>query len=215
MSGSAAAKAQEKTTLGRAQAKADRRKATVLRAAARLFSRKTYLDTTLDEIAEAARVSKGGLYYYFDTKSDVLFHIMDSVMDDLLDGLQDDLARLGDGRARLRRIIERQIGYYGEHLAEVQTLLNDRHCLDRRQFKAIERKQQRYFEIVRTVVADCLGNGQKTTPVLTPLSFALFGMCNWIPGWFRPGGEITTDQLIDMTYELYLNGLAGFGGSNR
>jgi len=212
-SSAAAVEPQEKPAPGRAQAKADRRKAVVLRAAARLFSRKTYLDTTMDEIAEAARVSKGGLYYYFDTKSEVLFHIMDSVMDDLLEGLDGDLAAQADGHARLRRIIERQIGYYSDHLAEVQTLLNDRHCLDRRQFRAIEAKQERYFAIVRNAVAECLGAAGGAAPpkMLSPLAFALFGMCNWIPGWYRPGGAVSTEQLIDMTYQLFLNGLGSFG----
>jgi len=196
------------TETGVADTRADARKRKVARAAARLFSRKTYLDTTMDEIAEAARVSKGGMYYYFRKKSDVLFFILDRVMDDLLDGLPAELAGLPAGAPRLRHIMTRHLTYYGDNLAEVRTLLNDRQCLDRGQFRVIEAKQQVYFDLVRRTVAECLG--RDPSPDLNPVAFAFFGICNWIPGWFKPSGAITIEELIETTYKLYMHGLDSF-----
>jgi AcrR family transcriptional regulator len=193
--------------------KADQRKSRILRAAAHLISRKSYLETTMDEIAEAAKVSKGGMYYYFPNKSDVLFHILDQAMDDLMNGLEEELARLPDGPSRLRRIIERQVDYYADNLAEAQTLLNDRKCLHRERRAAIEEKEQRYFDLVRAAVAESLSSKTKgrSRQLVNLLTFALFGMCNWIPGWFKPNGAVSIEQLADMTFDLYLNGLNRFG----
>lgn len=193
--------------------KADARMANVARAAAKLFSRNTYLDTTMDEIAEAAKVSKGGLYYYFEKKSDVLFFILDRTIEDLLAGLEEDLAALPDPEARLKHIMRRQLSYYSDHLPEVQTLLNDRRCLDRPQLKAIDAKQERYFQIVRAVVADLIGRPDARE--INPLAFAFFGLCNWIPGWYRPGGGIGIEELIETTYRLYTNGLASFSEGGK
>ena len=40
----------------------------IAKVAARLFCRKGFLETTMDEIAAAAKISKGGMYYYFTSK---------------------------------------------------------------------------------------------------------------------------------------------------
>jgi AcrR family transcriptional regulator len=56
--------------------------------AAKLFSRKSYFDTTIDEIAAGGRFSKGSVYYYFKSKSDILFFILFHYMDKFLKNLE-------------------------------------------------------------------------------------------------------------------------------
>lgn len=192
---------------------ADGKRLRIERAAAALFSGSGYLDVSMDQIAAKARISKGALYYYFEKKSQVLFAILARSMDALMDGLASELKTLSPGRERLSLIVRRQLSYYSEHLAEVRTLLNDRHCLDRAQLRDILARQQAYFDIVRRVVDETLGrtdDSRAGDAASTPLTFALFGMCNWIPGWYRQGGATSIDELIDMTTELYLNGLGHF-----
>ena len=176
----------------------------IARAAAELFRARTYLDTSMDGIAKAARISKGALYHYFKRKSDVLFHILDRAMDDLLAGAED--VQGPDGRAKLEALVTRQIRYYSDHLAEVRTLLNDRHCLPPAQRRTIEAKQQAYFDLLREQVDACLD--RHAAP--TPLTFALFGMCNWIPSWYRPTGALDVEALARLTLRLFFDGLNGF-----
>src|SRR5947209_14820378 len=45
-----------------------RTRAAVLDAAARIFVERGFHDTKLDDVAEAAGVSKGAVYYYFSSK---------------------------------------------------------------------------------------------------------------------------------------------------
>ena len=45
-------------------------------AAAELFSTRGYLATSIDDIAEAARISKGKVYYYFKSKRDLMISIL-------------------------------------------------------------------------------------------------------------------------------------------
>src|SRR3954463_2105524 len=46
-----------------------------VRAAVRLFAEKGFEATSVREIVEAAGVTKGGLYHYFESKGDLLFEI--------------------------------------------------------------------------------------------------------------------------------------------
>src|SRR5580692_12086000 len=51
------------------------RRTDILAAAKRVFSRKGYHATTIADIAKAAKLSYGSIYWYFDSK-DALFHAL-------------------------------------------------------------------------------------------------------------------------------------------
>ena len=66
---------------------ADRRAATteaILTAARRLFGEHGFAATTMDEIADAARVAKGAVYHHFKTKEAVFEAVFDQVSRDLV-----------------------------------------------------------------------------------------------------------------------------------
>ena len=54
------------------------RRMQLLEAAVRCFGAKGYHDTTMDAVAEAAGLSKGSLYRFFDSKDDLLLAIFDN-----------------------------------------------------------------------------------------------------------------------------------------
>jgi AcrR family transcriptional regulator len=49
----------------------------LLEAALAVFSQRGYRNTRLDEVAEAAGVTKGAIYHYFDTKEELLLSVID------------------------------------------------------------------------------------------------------------------------------------------
>jgi AcrR family transcriptional regulator len=66
---------------------ADRRAATqaaILKAARKLFGDGGFQQTTMDDIAAAARVAKGAVYHHFKTKEDVFEAVFDEVSHDLV-----------------------------------------------------------------------------------------------------------------------------------
>src|ERR1700742_4390413 len=59
-----------------------RRDKEVLDVAAQLFFERGYADASVQDVAEALGMLKGSLYYYIDTKEDLLFRLLDGVNDD-------------------------------------------------------------------------------------------------------------------------------------
>jgi AcrR family transcriptional regulator len=53
----------------------------ILRTAARLFQERGYDATSMNDVAAALKLSKGGLYHHFQSKDEILFHIMSHAMD--------------------------------------------------------------------------------------------------------------------------------------
>ena len=77
----------------------------ILRSALRLFARKGYARTRLEEVAEAAGVSTANVYVYFDSKLEILYAIYEPWMRERLGALEQAMARLADPRRKLRLLL--------------------------------------------------------------------------------------------------------------
>ncbi len=63
----------------RRQREREHRYQTILTAAEKLFAREGYSQTSMEQIAEAAEVSVGAVYFYFKNKEDLLVQMMDAI----------------------------------------------------------------------------------------------------------------------------------------
>src|ERR1700679_3200246 len=70
----------------------------ILRTAARLFQQQGYDATSMNDVAAALKLSKGGLYHHFQSKDEILFHIMSHAMD-ITEGRVINVVRRIDGTA--------------------------------------------------------------------------------------------------------------------
>ncbi len=174
--------------------------------AARLFSRKGYLKTSMDEIAAAAKISKGGMYYYFQSKTEVLFFILSKYMDLVLQDLEKDLSQEKISTDKLKFIISRHIKLYSNNSSEAKVLLHEAHCLPKKHFEVIAEKQRTYFQIASEVLLEVF---EYPIPKdrLTALTFTLFGMCNWIYSWYDPKGAVGPEELSQTIWTLFINGV--------
>jgi len=64
--------------------RSNRNREKIFNAAARLFWRKGYKRTSLNDIARAARVNKGTIYYHFENKMAILFEITVSAIYEII-----------------------------------------------------------------------------------------------------------------------------------
>ncbi len=75
----------------------------ILGAAARLFREKGYSGTTLREIARAARIKAGSLYYYFPSKEAILNEVLDQRIATLTASVRNAIAQVApDSTVRVR-----------------------------------------------------------------------------------------------------------------
>jgi AcrR family transcriptional regulator len=82
----------------------DARSAELMDAALEVFARNGYRNTRLEQVAEAAGVTKGTIYHYFDTKEALLLSVCrhyQSLAFDRADEVLRDRSRPASGRSRL------------------------------------------------------------------------------------------------------------------
>ena len=109
----------------------EERRADILAAAKRVFARKGYHATTIADIAKAAKVSYGSIYWYFDSK-DALFHeLMETEGQALRRHVHEALATPSPGApdAPFRAAVRATFEFFESDRALVKLLFRDSYAL--------------------------------------------------------------------------------------
>jgi AcrR family transcriptional regulator len=181
----------------------------IAKAAAKLFNEKGYLETSMNDISTAAKLSKGGIYHYFSSKNEILYFISTNFMGLLLKDLKQELEKIEDNFEKIQFIISRHIGFYTKYIAEAKTTIHEGHLLPPEYFKIIADQERDYHQIVRSVLSDFFG-GRISKDQLKVVTFILFGTCNGIYFWYDPKGSVTPEELSEIISDILCRGLLGF-----
>ncbi len=94
----------------------EQRRQTILETAERIFAEKGFNETPMDEIAEAAELSKGTLYLYFKSKEELAFAIFHKNLMVLKEMIQQAAQSARKGIDKIRAILSAYYQFYNEHL---------------------------------------------------------------------------------------------------
>lgn len=191
-----------------ANAKQAKRIHSIAKVSADLFSSKGYLETSMHDIAVAAKVTKGGVYHYFGSKTEILYFICSTYVDLDLENLEQSMSAIKGRDEKTKFIIFRHIEHYATHTSAAKTLLNEAYNLPPRYFHEVKAREKKYFDIVARVLSEYLGVRRKK-PALTALTFTLFGMMNWIYSWYNPKGPLKPEELSNIIFKTFTKGVDG------
>jgi TetR/AcrR family transcriptional regulator len=91
------------------------RRDSIVDAAERLFFTKGFPVTTIDEIAEAAELSKGTIYLYFKNKEEIYVAIVQRGLHFLTELFREAIAKSPTGRDKVRAIGQALLTFYERH----------------------------------------------------------------------------------------------------
>ncbi|MFY9648182.1 MAG: TetR/AcrR family transcriptional regulator [Terriglobales bacterium] len=193
----------------------------ILRAAARLFQQRGYDATSMNDVAAALKLSKGGLYHHFESKDEILFHIMSHAMRITEERVINVVRRMDVRRAeaahsdiaeeRLRMLIRLHIQVVlSPEDREITVMLHENHPLPPTLRRKINARKKDYVHFVENLVAEVQrkrGSSSSVTP--RAAAFALLGMINWIYQWYKPDGPLTGDALVEQFTNIFFHGAVG------
>ena len=188
------------------QAATSDRRTEILKSAAAAFRRRGYHGASVDEIASALKMTKGNLYYYFENKEEILFACHEYSLKKLLALMAEVRAETATPEAKLRKLV----------LAFVHTILDDLHgtaltldpeALSPPLLKRIIAKRDQFDHGIRTIIQQGIDQGVFRPGDPKMIEFAMMGAVNWIPKWFDPAGEWTSDQICDAFADYLVGGL--------
>ncbi|MDK9499972.1 TetR/AcrR family transcriptional regulator [Streptomyces katrae] len=180
----------------------------LLAVATRLFAERGYDRTSVQEIVEAAGVTKGALYHYFGSKDDLLHEVyarMLRLQQQRLDAVADSDAPVEE---RLRAAAADVVVTTIENLDDAMIFFRSMHQLGPEKYKQVRAERRRYHERFRALVEEGMRGGVFATA--TPADLVVdyyFGSVHHLSTWYRTDGPLTPHQVADHLADLLLRSL--------
>jgi TetR/AcrR family transcriptional regulator len=179
------------------------KRAEVVRAASRFFSRHGYHGTSLAEIAKDLGLTKSALYYYFADKKTLLFDCSRSAHEGALK-LQE-----GSERTALRRLENLCVAYVS-YVVDNELgfiMYADIENLDDPERRTIIAMRDRFEARIRTLLREAIKRGEIADNDVKLAGLTLLGALNWIPKWFNSSGELPAADIAARVVKTVLKGL--------
>jgi TetR/AcrR family transcriptional regulator, cholesterol catabolism regulator len=181
----------------------------ILRTAARLFQQRGYDATSMNDVAAALKLSKGGLYHHFQSKDEILFDIMNHAMDITQERVINPVGGIADPEQRLRAVIRLHIEVVlSPRDREITVMLHENHPLPPTLRKRINTRKKEYIHFVESLITE-VQRARQSRNTVSPraAAFALLGMINWIYQWYKPEGELQANNLAPQFTDLFFGGI--------
>lgn len=180
----------------------------LLAAATRLFAEQGYDRTSVQEIVEAAGVTKGALYHYFGSKEDLLHEIYARVLRVQQERL-DAYANADEPiDKRLRGAAADVVVTTIENLDDASIFFRSVHHLSPEKNKQVRAERRHYHERFRALVEEGQTAGVFST--VTPADLVVeyhFGSIHHLSTWYRPDGTLPPRLVADHLADLLLRAL--------
>lgn len=181
---------------------------TILDAAVRLFQAKGYINTSMDEIAEAVGLTKGGLYHYVEKKGDLLKDIHNQILDTFFERVGKAMEGEESPEKKVGRWIEAHASVMHDFLGHMKVFFTEIDHFSEEMLLATVRKREQAQGILIGLLEAGISRGTFRADINPRVvTFLLLGMMNWLYIWYRPAGPLSLDEILPNIKRLVMDGL--------
>ena len=171
--------------------------------AAELISTEGYKGTSLQKIADKVGVHKSTLFHYIKSKKDLLVHILEQSGDNLTANLEKISSFEEAGPAeKLRVAFEYHLSSVIEDIGGLNIYLNEMKMLPPKYRKVYTQKRKNYEKYFENIVTEMKKRGYFEGLDAKIVTFAILGMLNSIPRWYRPGGQLNIKEVSEILFKI-------------
>jgi AcrR family transcriptional regulator len=198
-----------KQSAGRATAKAARPpvKERLLSVATRLFARHGFESTSVQDIVDAAGVTKGAMYHYYDSKDDLLYEVYHRLLSMQTAHLDEIAAGPGTAEERLRAAAVDVVQTSLENLDDLIVFFRSLHMLPDDKQAQVRAERRRYQDKFRALVEEGVAAGTYRSDISADVVVHYF-LVNQLGSWYKPEGTLSPAQVGDLFTDLLIGGLA-------
>ncbi len=194
-----------------------RKRAAILAAAAHAIARDGYHGMSMRDLSRATGNGLASFYVHFASKEDILLALQSEAFDALIESAQLAVGAETDAERRLGAFILNHVQFFAAHPDLMRALVQEAGALPADKRAAVRERKERYFGIARDlleVIVDVgcrlpgtVPCGQHDDAELERTTYALFGMLNWIYGWYDPKRHGSPEVLAQTFQRIVLSGM--------
>ncbi len=176
--------------------------------AARLFSQRGYHGTSMQDLGKELGLQRGSLYAHIGSKEELLLDVVDDGADRFLERGRQALEQTGTAASRLRALLIGHVETATHHLEASTVFLNEWRYLSPELRDHIQAKRDRYELMVRDLIEAGIASGEFRADADVRFAATLvLSAGNWTYTWYRPGGDLTPEEIGERFAELVTKGL--------
>jgi AcrR family transcriptional regulator len=185
----------------------------IIDASVDIFHANGYSATSVDDVANAVGILKGSLYYYMDSKEDLLLRIVEDVHDEIEELLAESLADKDvPPLQRLATYVRAQVDYNARNIKRVRVYYHDYDQLSSERLASARKRRRANEQAIITLLKQAKKAGEVPSSLNERLAAkTVFATIIWTYTWFKPGGGVSGAELGEFCADFALNGLRGTG----
>jgi AcrR family transcriptional regulator len=179
----------------------------VTQAAVEIFAQKGYRAASIQDVADRVGVLKGSLYYYIDSKEDLLWRIIEDVHKEWAEILQQAGSLNAEPVEQIHAFIRLHIEWYLTNVKEVSVFFREWRHLDGDRLKAVKGRRRRYEQVIQDMMQAAQDAGEVSSELdLRYAARYVLAAVNAVPDWYRASGSDSASDIArayaDMTVGL-------------
>jgi len=187
--------------------KFDVKREAVLRSAAALFRERGYEGASLNDLADILNITKPTIYYYVQSKDQLLLDILTVAQEEILDFMRRADAKPLTGYEKLREIMidyaQIIVSDYGACLSRIWT-----RSIDPAGRSQVEGRIREADKILYKVLEEGERDGSLIIIDRTVVLHSLFGSLNWMAYWAKPTRRLSPLKLAETQVDILLQGVS-------
>jgi AcrR family transcriptional regulator len=177
--------------------------------AAKLFATRGYHATRMQDIADELGMLKGSLYYYFDSKEDLIVKITSGRIEELYEAIKAVVNTGYSPTQKLTLAIDEHIRFFQEHVHIYTIFVREQLAnINDGTANSADVMNKKYQNLFRQILQEGIDAGEFSADTDTQIIMrAILGMCNYTWSWYEPDGRIPVRELARMFTQMILGGI--------
>lgn len=184
----------------------------ILEAAEKIFAKKGFYTTTMEEVAKEARLAKGTIYLYFESKEDLFFEVIERKLDILLGKIEEELQQSNSPSQKIKKVIGIHLKFLEENEDFFKIMQNLSESLKKRMEKKLKsrviQKQSHYIEMLGKLIQKAIIEGEIKPLNSRKLAVILMGIIHSLTlYWVSRKEKESLFKDESLIWEMFWNGV--------
>jgi AcrR family transcriptional regulator len=193
------------------------RRIEILRRATEVFERQGVNHTSIEDIAKAVGIKREGIYYYFESRGEILVKILLPQSQSLHQALKAIVASSMSSNEKLRAAIRNHLDKFNPNYLEMSVALREDHFFtEDSNLIELRRLWREYGDLWTKLITEGQHRGEfRAGADPKMVAYGILGMCNWMSRWYDPSKAVSITEIIDIFYGIASQGILAASPADR
>lgn len=201
----------------RKKLKSELRRESIIQNALKIFDRRGFANTSLDDIARETGVKREAIYYYFNNRAEILLSIIRPQSESLVAEMRAIVESRGNFAHKLYLAVSNHLSSFDRNCLEMTVSMRDAYLED---VQPVRREMDRIWHDYEAMWITLIEEGQAKGDFARAgapkmIAFGILGMCNWLARWYDPKGSVAISELVTTYYNMISGGLLTQAGRRK